>query len=407
MIHEIRDSRFGLMGHLAIDRAVDGRACGGIRWGPGVTQEELQALAYDMSLKFGFSNIRLGGAKSGIIAPFELDPSERKERLEAFGRALAPFLRSGAYIPGADLGTSHEDALTVCEAAGFKRPDTHHGEMAGYYTGYGVVQAVLMSLRHLGLKESDCSVVIEGFGKVGGAIGRLLADLGIRVAAISTKQGGRYHPRGLDIRQLILNQQSHPGTWIEQYRDGDPIHSSDLYELPVDILIPCAGPWMIHESNWKKIRAKAIVPGANIPARRNIQEQLENRGVLYLPDFLCNSGGVLANTLEWRGFSGREIACFLQEIFSAKIQKTLNEAKRKEKSVSISAEEAALRNLEKMEKAVQKSKAERWPGKLVKAVRHPRRAARYLASAYYRRVLPLRRLAAQKAWEEAVTAFRN
>ena len=394
---EVSDCRFGLLGYLAIDRTLNNKACGGIRWGPKVTPEEIKALAYDMSLKYGFSNIRLGGAKAGIVAPFDLPLEERTARLKAFGRQLGPLLRSRIYIPGADLGTSHDDMLAVKEGAGMVTLDRHHGSQADYYTAYGVFQAVLVALKCVGVSVKQSRVAVEGFGKVGSAIGRLLSQAEARVVAVSTKEGGLFHPEGLKMERLLSLKDSGDISWIKNYKEAQQISPEALYTLPVDVLIPCAGPWMIREDNVEQIQAKAVVPAANIPASRPIQERLEARGILYLPDFMCNCGGILANTLEWRGFDHEQIERFFREVLAAKIERVLRRAKVSHQSPVIAAENLSLENLKRLETLSKRGRR----------IADPRRVLSYLSSVCYRKPGPLRSLVRNWAWEEAKRAFEE
>ena len=405
---EVADRDVGLIGYVAIDRTINDKACGGIRWGPDVTPDEVRALAHNMSLKYGFGNIRLGGAKAGIVAPFEMPAQERRQLLLAFGRKIGSLLRSRIFIPGADLGTSHEDMLTVLQGAGRGISNHRRGELAGYYTGFGVAQAVFVAAEYLGIPIRGCRVAIEGFGKVGGTIAHLLARAGAHVVAISTKYGGVYHPSGLNVEDLLALRESGDPHWIESYGDkARRVTAEDLYALPVDVLIPCAGSWMIHEGNVDRIQAKAVVPGANIPAKRNVQERLEARGILYLPDFVCNLGGVLANTLEWRGFDRGHIETFFRTELALKIKNLLVHSHEISKSPAAEAEGIALENLERMEKISQQSGRLSQKAKIVRGLRHPLRAAIYTASVYYRRGYPLREFFAGGALAEVRRFFHD
>ncbi len=405
LFREVRDPAFGLLGYLAIDRFIDGKSCGGIRWGPQVSAEETRALAYDMSLKFGFTHIRLGGAKAGIVAPFDLPPNERRARLLAFGKQLAPLLRTKAYIPGADLGTDHSDALSVLEGAGIFPKDRLHGEQAGYYTACGVVRAALELLPHLGIPVKDCRVAIAGFGKVGGAVGALLDQRGARVVAISTRHGGLYHPQGLDVKRLLSLRESCGSSWTDRYEGAERLALESLYTLPLDLLIPCAGPWVINESNVNQIQAKAVVPGANIPAATPIQERLQKRGIWYLPDFMCNCGGVLANTLEWRGFGPSEIERFFDQELAAKIGSVIKESLETGMRPAVVSERAALENLERINSLSKQNKGRSKFSRAWRAFLHPRRAINYFASVYYRKRYPFGKFFASLAYEEARQDF--
>src|SRR5262245_34215762 len=88
------------LGAVVIDDVVAGRACGGLRIAPVVTDEELRALAAVMTLKFAFFGIACGGAKAGLVVPLAASLEERARRARAFGAALAPLLRVGTYVPG-------------------------------------------------------------------------------------------------------------------------------------------------------------------------------------------------------------------------------------------------------------------------------------------------------------------
>ena len=403
---KVSDREWGLLGYLAIDRFIDGSSCGGIRWGPSVSREEIEALSYDMTLKYGFCNIPLGGAKSGIIAPSELSPGQKRKRLLAFGRQLGPLLRSGAYIPGADLGTSHQDMLTVLEGAGLRQRNPENGSAAGYFTGYGVVQAILVALRRLGLKPEECTAGIDGFGKVGGTIVELLAERGVSMVAVATKYGALFRPEGLPVKELLSWRDSPDPAWVQRYPNAERMPLEGLYTLPMDILIPCAGPWVINEGNVARVKAKAVVPGANIPATREVQVSLEKRGVLYLPDSMCNCAGVMANALAWKGLTREQIERFLREVLALRMERILHLASVSNQSPVVVAEQFALRNVERLERFSEEKRRSRW-ARASLLFRDPERLLLGVASRAYRRGGSLARWLAPLAWQEAVRAFER
>jgi len=138
-------------------------------------------------------------------------------------------------------------------------------------------------------------MAIEGFGKIGSSAGRTFSKSGAKIVAISTYKGGIYDPEGLDI-DLLLDLRNECGDdLVDVYHGARRIASDRLVQLPVDILLPCAGSHTINSTNMHKIRAKVICPGANIPLTDQAEEVLFKKGIVSVPDFVSNSGAVLGN----------------------------------------------------------------------------------------------------------------
>jgi hypothetical protein len=108
------------LGYLAIDSPVDGRAQSGLRPLPDIDESAMRGLASAMTLKYGFLGLPQGGAKAGVMGDPEASLPERHSRLAAFGKAIAPLLRAGIYMPGTDMGTDMEDIRMVLSAAGVR-----------------------------------------------------------------------------------------------------------------------------------------------------------------------------------------------------------------------------------------------------------------------------------------------
>jgi glutamate dehydrogenase (NAD(P)+) len=291
---------------------------------PDVTETEMAGLARAMTLKYGFLGLPQGGAKAGVRGDPEAPPEARRERLLAFGREIAPLLRNRCYAPHPDMGTNNADIRNLLETVGVK---VKHRELrvedSGYYTALTVMAGIKQGARHLGLDLSHASVVIEGFGKVGSALGALLAAAQIRVVAVSTSRGALYNPRGLDMKLLCAETGS---GFVERYPDAEHLNRAALLELPVDVLCPCARHDSIHAGNASRIAAKLISPGANNPVTTEAERMLRERSVLCLPDFVTNSGGVLGGTMEFAMQSRETIERFIDQRIGARIARLLGQS---------------------------------------------------------------------------------
>jgi glutamate dehydrogenase (NAD(P)+) len=317
------------MGYVVIDSVVGGRSCGGLRMLPDIDEGEMRGLARAMTLKYGFLGLPQGGAKAGVIGDPESSQKERWLRLKAFGRAIAPLLRSRAYIPGADMGTNNTDIRYMLGSVGVPvRPRELRGTDSGYYTALTVRAAAKRAAKHIGLPLSGCRVAIEGFGKVGSALAGLLAEADARVVAISTLKGGVFNPKGLDVTRLTDLAAKAGSRVVEFYPEAERMDRAALLELPVDLLCPCARHNSLHTDNAVRVKARIICPGANNPVTPEAEQLLFEQGVVCMPDFVTNCGGVLGGTMAFASVSQTRIAAFIDRHIGARVAWVLNEAAR-------------------------------------------------------------------------------
>lgn len=343
------------LGYVVIDSEIGGRSCGGLRMLPDISEDEIRGLARAMTLKYGYLGLPQGGAKAGLFGDPEASQEERRERLADFAYAIAPLLRNRVYTPGADMGTDNTDIRYLLETVGVKvKRRELRGSKSGYYTALTVFAGVQQAGQLLGLPLSGSSAAIEGFGKVGGELASLLTNANVRVVAISTTKGALFNPKGLDVARLRELASQKGSELVEHYPDAEKIACSELLQLPVDFLCPCARHDSIHADNVARIRAKVICPGANNPVTPEAERSLFEREVFCLPDFVTNSGGVLGGTMEFAGVRERQIFDFILKYVGARIKSLLEEAQRRkvlprEVAVpfSLNRFEAMCRNSEK------------------------------------------------------------
>lgn len=328
---EVYDPKIGTEGFLVIDNTALGLGKGGIRMTPNVTKEEVFRLARVMTWKNSLAGIPFGGAKAGIIwPPFAKamegrrgGSKELKEKfIRSFARAIKPFVPK-IYVPGPDVGTTEKEMALIADE--LKNWKSVTGKPADYCqknsktgkkicglphelgsTGFGVARATVAAAEASGYDIKKMTVAIDGFGNVGEFAFRHLEKIGAKIVAVSGSRGGIYDENGLDLK-ILLNLKSQNKA-ITEYPTGKKIKHSGIFELPVDILIPASVTDVINESNKDKIKAKIIVEGANIPMRENIENDLFKKGIIIVPDFVANAGGVISSYAEYRG-------CDLKQMF--------------------------------------------------------------------------------------------
>jgi len=284
---------------------VRGPAKGGIRMAPDVTLDETRDLAERMLWKTALARIPFGGGKTGIaIDPKKLSRFEKTAVIKEYVHVMNLDLRYGVYVPAPDMGTDATDMavifgeLHIPECVTGKPPRV--GGLPGRReaTGRGVSHAALLMLKDaLKKRPKGATAAVQGFGNVGSYAALFLHEAGVKVVAVSDLTGGRCNPKGLDIPALFAYAAKNGSL------DGAPgkrISNDELLLAKVDILAPCARENQITRDNARKIRAAAVVEGANGPTTAEADVILSERRIPVAPDILANSGGVIASYVEWR-----------------------------------------------------------------------------------------------------------
>lgn len=312
---------------MAVDTTVCGRALGGLRLAPDVTAGEVAGLARAMTLKYGLAGLPQGGAKAGVLGDPEAPEPERRARLKTFARAIAPLLRGRVYQPDTDMGTRAADIHAMLESVGLRiGRRALRSDRSGRYTALTVLAGARAALSVRGVRLEGATAAIEGFGAVGGSLATLLDHAGARVVAVSTSRGAVYDARGLDVRRLRELAERHGSGAVLEYRGADRVTPESLPELPVDLFSPCARPGSIDVENAPRLQARAISSGANDPIEPEAEEILVGRGVVVVPDFVANVGGVLGGTMRFAAVGEPRIEAFLLNTVGAWIDALLARA---------------------------------------------------------------------------------
>ena len=287
-----------------------GPAKGGIRFHPAADLDEVRALAMWMTWKSALVNVPFGGAKGGVT----LDPSTLSKReLEAVTRRFASELQGeigpATDIPAPDMGTNAQTMAwmmdTISMHAGYTVPGVVTGKpvvlggSAGRAdaTGMGVTLTAGRALERLGSRLAGARVAVQGFGNVGEATARLMHERGATIIAITDVYGGVTNPSGLDPGAL----KSHVDTTgsVRGAPDTEPIDNAELIAIDCDVLVLAALEGQITGDNAATVRARVIAEGANGPVTPDADPILRDRGIVSVPDILCNAGGVVVSYFEW------------------------------------------------------------------------------------------------------------
>jgi glutamate dehydrogenase (NAD(P)+) len=241
-----------------------------------------------------------GGGKSVLYG----DPRGPRDQKERLIRAFAHALRHEAdYIFGPDMGTDEACMAWVKDEIGraVGLPAAFGGipldEIGA--TGWGVRHAAEVAAPYCKLDLQGSRVVIQGFGAVGQHSARFLAEGGAILVAASDSQGAIYNPQGIPVADLITLKAA--GKMVADYVDGRRLDREAVLDIVCDIWIPAARPDVVRADNVRRLKTRLVVQGANIPFTSEAEQTLHENGVLVIPDFIANAGGVICAAMEYQG----------------------------------------------------------------------------------------------------------
>ena len=300
---------------------------GGIRYSNHVNQEEVMALATLMSFKCAVVDVPFGGAKGGVkINPWELTQDEKQRVTRRYTHELIKrnFIGPAIDVPAPDYGTGPQEMAWIYDtyrsykgddinAAGCVtgKPVSLNGiqgrtEATGRGVYYGIREVVSQAkeMKALGLSTGMAgkTIVIQGLGNVGSYTAKICQDEGdAKIVGISEVEGAIYNPDGIDIYELLKFREEtgsilgFPGTKKEFKQKN----RNKVMEFDCDILIPAALENQITVENAARVKAKIVAEAANGPVTADAEEILLKKGVILIPDFYLNAGGVTVSYFEW------------------------------------------------------------------------------------------------------------
>lgn len=325
IIH-VYEPRVQLKAVLVIDNVAVGPSIGGVRMAPDVSTEECFRLARAMTLKNAAAGLPHGGGKIVLYG----DPSMPKQEKEQLMRALAGSLRTAEeYIFAPDMGTD-EECMTwikdeIGRAVGLPR------ELGGIpldeigATGFGLSHVAEVASSHCGFDLKGARLVVQGFGAVGKHVAKFLTDRGAVLVGVADSRGTIRNPDGLDVDALIGLKRA--GKSVTDHTDGEALTREAVVDIECDIWIPAARPDVIHKDNVDRLKTRLVIQGANIPVTLEAEQMLHDRGVLCVPDFIANAGGVICAAMEYRGASESAVFTAIEEKQRRNTEQVLVKAK--------------------------------------------------------------------------------
>jgi glutamate dehydrogenase (NAD(P)+) len=287
-----------------------GPAKGGIRFHPGVTLDEVTALAFWMTWKCAAIDLPFGGAKGGVTCdPSTLSQSELERITRRYAAELVEVVGPDKDVPAPDVGTTPQTMAWFMDTYSMHMRCAVPGVVTGKpieiggsrgrveATGRGVSLCALDEMDRLHMSPAATRVIVQGFGNVGGVAAKMFAHAGCRIVGISDVTGAYYAPKGIDISAATAYAQEHHS--LDGFVGGERIANAALLEQDCDVLVPAALEKVLTAENAPRIKARLIVEGANGPTTPEADRIFQAAGTVVIPDIIANAGGVTVSYFEW------------------------------------------------------------------------------------------------------------
>ena len=284
---------------------------GGLRYAPSVDLDEVNALAFWMTIKCAIANIPFGGGKGGItVDTKKLSKNELKRLTYAFTEKLFDNIGPNKDIPAPDVYTNAQIMNWITQKYSKMKGKKELGVVTGKSIqnrgSQGRNEATAMGGFYLTKeliklekkKANQFTAAIQGFGNAGSIMAKLLSKEGVKVVAVSDSKGGIYNENGLNIKEVIKHKEK-TGS-VKNFKNTSKLSNEKLLLINVDFLIPAALENQITQKNAEKVKANYIVELANGPTTNKADEILKKQKKIIIPDVLANSGGVIVSYFEWK-----------------------------------------------------------------------------------------------------------
>jgi glutamate dehydrogenase (NAD(P)+) len=283
---------------------------GGVRYHPAVNLGEVTALAMWMTWKCSLVGLPLGGAKGGVACdPSELSRAELQNMTRRYTAEILNFIGPEVDVPAPDMGTNEQVMAwimdTYSQHKGHAVPEIVTGKPVAIggtlgrreATGRGLVYTIIEAANHLGIDLTRSTAAVQGFGNVGSVVVKELAEIGVKVIAVSDRTGGFYDAKGLPVDRLL--EVAYRNHSLEGCPYGEKISNAELLETRCDILVPAALEMQITEHNAGRLQCRILAEGANGPTTPEADAVLREKNIFVIPDILGNAGGVVVSYFEW------------------------------------------------------------------------------------------------------------
>jgi glutamate dehydrogenase/leucine dehydrogenase len=288
---------------------------GGIRYHPQVSADEVRALAAWMTWKTAVMDVPFGGAKGGVVCnPKELSDDEKRRLTRRYVSQLGNVIGPMVDVPAPDVYTDEKTMAWIFDTYDM----THKGqnnlpvvtgkplEIGGSHgrstaTARGALVAVEEAIgRGLvpGVRSvGEATIAVQGCGNAGSHFARLAGAQGAKIVALSDSRGGVAAKGGLDVAKVLAHKQA-TGS-VAGCPGGEALSNAEILEVDCHVLVPAALENQITAENAGRVRARLVAEAANGPTSPLADDLLFERGVVVIPDILCNGGGVTVSYYEW------------------------------------------------------------------------------------------------------------
>ncbi len=350
---EVYNAKVGMRGFLIVDNTALGPGKGGIRMTPSVSMDEVAKLARTMTWKCALADLPFGGAKSGIIAdPKVITKQKKMELVKAFSEALKPVCPS-LYVAAPDMNMAEEEMRTFVTTNGSLQSATGKpsnmcmspGKGCGIphelgSTGFGVFHAAKVAVEFYGESLKGKTIAIEGLGNVGTFAAQYFSEAGATLVGISDSKGVIYNAQGLDYKKVLQAKQKMGS--VTNYQPGKILPTTDIVGLNADILVTAAIPDLVNSSNVQSIKSKYIIEGSNIPMTAALEQILFKKGIIVVPDFVANAGGVISSYAEYTGKKPEEMFKLVEKKIVKNTTLVLEQAKKDDTKLRDAAMKIAI-----------------------------------------------------------------
>jgi glutamate dehydrogenase (NAD(P)+) len=298
-------------GHRVQYNMARGPTKGGIRYHPGVTLDEVRALAAWMTWKCAVVNIPYGGGKGGVVVdPKKLSPAELERLTRRYTTEIAPIIGPEMDIPAPDVYTDSQTMAWIMDSysmlKGYSVPGVVTGkplslggsEGRSEATGRGCAYIIREAAKDTGVRMKGGTVAIQGFGNAGSVAGKILYDeQGAKILGVSDTKGGIWKADGLNPHAVEAHKQK-TGS-VVGFPGAKSVSNEEILESKVDVLVPAALENVLTAKNANKVEAKMVAEAANGPTLPDADKVFFEKGITVLPDILANAGGVTVSYFEW------------------------------------------------------------------------------------------------------------
>ena len=285
-----QDKASGLKGIIAIHDTTLGPALGGCRMWPYETEEEalrdVLRLSKGMTYKNAAAGLNIGGGKSVIVG----DP--KKDKSEALFRAMGRYVESlnGRYIIAEDVGTTEEDMNFMYLETNYVTGSTVSTGASGNpspKTALGIYYSMKRTAKEVFGSDSleNLTISVQGVGNVAYELCRLIHEEGGKLIVTDINEEA--------VARVVADF------------GATSVGVNDIYEVEADIFSPCALGAILNDDTIPKLKVKAVCGSANnqLAEGKKHGTMLAEYGILYAPDFIVNSGGVINVADELGGYN--------------------------------------------------------------------------------------------------------